>query len=338
MADSQSLPLLAPGDTLPTLVLDQPNGRQICLGEKSFIGSPVVLWIPGSSPQPIMAQSLAQKVDEFQNVGTLVYAVASSDSDLPGNLQVLIDHEHKIANALQFEASGIAIFDRDFKLAAVRPLAALQETLDICTSLYKRTGPIKVRAQAPALMLHDVFEAELCRALIEYWHHGAHLDSLVATDDGAAVQGEGLKRRIDVWLEDQELNEAIASRFLNRVYPRRFKAFQFQATTHQKPRVGCYDSKNAGAFGRHRDNETRHTRHRQFAMTINLNTGEYEGGQLWFPEYGRQLYEPGIGGAAVFSCSLLHEALPVISGRRFGVFTFVFDADAAAAATSSELN
>ncbi len=41
-----------------------------------------------------------------------------------------------------------------------------------------------MRAQAPALILHDVFEAELCRALIEYWHHGKHLDNMVATDDG----------------------------------------------------------------------------------------------------------------------------------------------------------
>ena len=335
MTDAQPLPLLAPGDTLPTLILNQPNGRQILLGETSFVGSPVVLWIQGPSPQPIMAQSLAQMIDEFQEVGTLVYAVAASDNGLPGNLQVLIDHEQKIANALQIEASGIAIFDRDFKLAAVRSLSAFQEALDICTSLYKRTGPIIVRAQAPALNLHDVFEAELCGALIEYWHHGKHLDNMVSTDDGPWVRSDGQKRRIDVWLEDQELNEAIASRLLHRVYPRMLKAFQFRAAAYQKLRVGCYDSKNAGAFGRHRDNDTQYTRRRQFAMTINLNTGEYEGGQLWFPEYGRQLYEPGIGGAAVFSCSLLHEALPVVSGRRFGVFTFIFDADAGAAAANN---
>ena len=46
-------------------------------------------------------------------------------------------------------------------------------------------------------------------------------------------------------------------------------------------------------------------------MTLNLNTGGYEGGALWFPEFGRQLYAPEAGGAVVFSCSLLHEALPV---------------------------
>jgi len=121
MTDLQSLPFLAPGDTLPTLVLDQPNGRKILLGEKSFIGSPVVLWIQGSSPQPIIAQSLAQKIDGFQKVGSLVYAIASSDDDMPWNLEVLMDPEQRIAHALKIEVSGIAVFDRDFKFAAVRP-------------------------------------------------------------------------------------------------------------------------------------------------------------------------------------------------------------------------
>ncbi len=334
MADIQSLPSLAPGDILPTLVLDQPNGRKICLGEESLLGCPVVLWIQGSSPQPIIAHTLSRMVDEFGKFGSLVYAVASTDEGMPRNIEVLIDPEQSIAQALQFEASGIAVFDRDFTLAAVRSVAALQDALDICASLYKRTGPIKVRAAAPALILHDIFEPELCRELIEYWHHGEQRDSLVASADGMEVKGDGRKWRVDVWVEDPDLNETIASRFLDRIYPGMLKAFQFQATAHQKVRVGCYDSKNAGAFGRHRDNSTAYTLHRQFAVTLNLNTGEYEGGQLWFPEYGRQLYEPGVGAAVVFSCSLLHEALPVISGRRFGVFTFVFDSTAAAAMTS----
>jgi predicted 2-oxoglutarate/Fe(II)-dependent dioxygenase YbiX len=44
-----------------------------------------------------------------------------------------------------------------------------------------------------------------------------------------------------------------------------------------------------------------------------------------FPEFGRQLYRPEAGGALVFSCSLLHEAVPVNRGRRFGLFTFLHD-------------
>ena len=56
-----------------------------------------------------------------------------------------------------------------------------------------------------------------------------------------------------------------------------------------------------------------------------MNTGEYEGGDLRFPEYGIDLYRPPTGGAIVFSCSLLHEVLPVTKGRRFVFLTFLKD-------------
>ncbi|MCH8997996.1 MAG: 2OG-Fe(II) oxygenase, partial [Proteobacteria bacterium] len=42
------------------------------------------------------------------------------------------------------------------------------------------------------------------------------------------------------------------------------------------------------------------------------------------PEYGPQLYQPEVGGAVVFSCSLLHEATRVTSGRRFVLLGFFY--------------
>lgn len=62
---------------------------------------------------------------------------------------------------------------------------------------------------------------------------------------------------------------------------------------------------------------------------MNLNTGEYDGGKLRFPEFGRQVYEAPAGGAVVFSCSLLHEATPVTAGRRYAYLPFLYDDDAA---------
>jgi len=57
---------------------------------------------------------------------------------------------------------------------------------------------------------------------------------------------------------------------------------------------------------------------------VNLNDG-YEGGELHFPEYGPHLYRPEAGGAILFSCSLLHEVLPVTRGRRFTLLSFLRD-------------
>ena len=69
--------------------------------------------------------------------------------------------------------------------------------------------------------------------------------------------------------------------------------------------------------------------HRRFAVTINLNAEEFEGGELRFPEYGLQSWRAPTGGAVVFSCSLLHQALPVTAGRRYAFLPFLYDEAAA---------
>ena len=46
--------------------------------------------------------------------------------------------------------------------------------------------------------------------------------------------------------------------------------------------VACYDSTEGGYFRPHRDNTTKGTAHRRFAVTLNLNSDEYEGGYLRF--------------------------------------------------------
>src|SRR5215208_3483636 len=89
--------------------------------------------------------------------------------------------------------------------------------------------------------------------------------------------------------------------------------------------VACYEAETGGHFRAHRDNTTMGTAHRRFAVTINLNAEEYEGGDLLFPEFGSRTYRAPTGGAVVFSCSLLHQAMPVTKGRRFAFLPFLYD-------------
>ena len=107
------------------------------------------------------------------------------------------------------------------------------------------------------------------------------------------------------------------------------KAFQFDPTRIERYIVACYDGTDGGFFRAHRDNTTLATAHRRFAVTINLNAGDYEGGDLNFPEFGSRAYRALTGGAIVFSCSLLHEATPVTQGTRYAFLPFLYD-DAAA--------
>src|SRR6201999_1380644 len=108
--------------------------------------------------------------------------------------------------------------------------------------------------------------------------------------------------------------------------PAILKVHQFKATRMERYIVSCYAAEDGGHFRPHRDNTTKGTAHRRFAVTINLNAEDYDGGDLRFPEYGEGRYRAPTGGAVVFACSVLHEACPVTRGRRYAFLPFLFDA------------
>ena len=127
----------------------------------------------------------------------------------------------------------------------------------------------------------------------------------------------------------KRLQVAIRARISRRLVPEIAKAFQFKVTRLERYLVACYSAEEGGHFSAHRDNTTKGTAHRRFAVTFNLNAEEFEGGDLTFPEFGRNAYRAPTGGAVVFSCSLLHQALPVTKGERYAFLPFLYD-DAAA--------
>jgi predicted 2-oxoglutarate/Fe(II)-dependent dioxygenase YbiX len=194
-------------------------------------------------------------------------------------------------------------------------------------------GTVRVGGvQAPVLVLPDVFEPALCRRLIEgYQGHGGTESGFMRERDGKTVMvvDHSHKRRSDWAIEDAALRDTLRQRVLRRIVPQIQRAFQFKVTRMERYIVGCYDAAVGGYFQPHRDNTTKGTAHRRFAVTVNLNTEAYEGGALMFPEFGRAVYRPPSGGAVVFSCGLLHQALPVTGGKRYAFLPFLYD-DAAA--------
>jgi predicted 2-oxoglutarate/Fe(II)-dependent dioxygenase YbiX len=186
--------------------------------------------------------------------------------------------------------------------------------------------------QAPVLLLPNVFEPALCRQLIEGYEAGGGEESgFMREQDGKTVLvlDHNHKRRSDWTITDEALRNTVRQRIQRRVVPEIEKAFQFKITRMERYIVACYDSSVGGYFQAHRDNTTKGTAHRRFAVTVNLNSDAYEGGALTFPEYGRTVFKPPVGGAVVFSCSLLHQALPVTKGKRYAFLPFLYD-DAAA--------
>jgi len=185
---------------------------------------------------------------------------------------------------------------------------------------------------APVLLMPRILEPELCRALIRVYEQGEPQESgFMRTEGGRTVNktDPSFKRRTDVIITDEKLRMAMQERISRHLIPEVKKAFQFTATRIERYIVACYDDRSQGFFRAHRDNTTAGTAHRRFAVTINLNAEDYDGGELRFPEFGTRAYKAPTGGAIVFSCSLLHEALPVMRGVRYATLPFLYDEEAA---------
>lgn len=188
-----------------------------------------------------------------------------------------------------------------------------------------------ISLQAPILFLPNVFEPEFCRDLIGLYERGGGEDSgFMREIDGktVTVTDHHFKRRRDFEIEDAEVVSAVQERFARRVVPEIYKAYRYRATRMERYIVACYAAEDAAHFRPHRDNTTRGTAHRQFAVSVNLSD-DFEGGEVSFPEYGPQGYKAPAGGAVVFSCSLLHAVSTVTRGARYAFLPFLYD-DAAA--------
>jgi predicted 2-oxoglutarate/Fe(II)-dependent dioxygenase YbiX len=139
-----------------------------------------------------------------------------------------------------------------------------------------------------------------------------------------SISDYGHKRRRDHLIEDNALQIEIQKRIHRRIHPEIKKAFQFNVSRIERYIVACYRAEDNAHFKAHRDDTTKGTAHRRFAVTINLNS-EFEGGELSFPEYGPRSFKPPPGGAVVFSCSLLHAVSTVTKGERFCFLPFLYD-------------
>jgi predicted 2-oxoglutarate/Fe(II)-dependent dioxygenase YbiX len=249
--------------------------------------------------------------------------------------RVLADPGAEISNGFaglsSVKAPAVYVLDPNQRLVGAKELGGGAADLEawiadmLALADHGRAEAVVQRA-APALMIPRALDPEDCDWLIGLWHNGERDEGTVAVGSSA---GGGVqvvpttKRREDYYLRDKALEERLLNRLMPRLVPEISKAFHFDGYAVETFKVGCYKAEKAGFFTVHRDDTSPATKNRKFAVTLNLNTGEYEGGDLRFPEYGPELFRPEKGAAVVFSCSLLHEVMPVTKGHRFVLLTFL---------------
>ncbi len=211
-------------------------------------------------------------------------------------------------------------------------MSDIKEVLDFLDTLPPPSSFAGFELQAPIIVLPNVFEPELCQRLIGlYEEHGGIDSGFMREENGKTVAAlnHDHKSRRDYQIEDTDLVSHLQQRFFRRVLPEIAKVHQYHVTRMERYIVACYSEEDGGHFGAHRDNTTKGTAHRRFAVSVNLND-EFDGGEVSFPEYGRRSFKAPAGGAVIFSCSLLHAVSKVTRGRRYAFLPFLYD-DAAAA-------
>lgn len=309
----------------------------------------MVLLFLGSGAQAVGQQALdvvRANRDLFDDIHACFFGITMDPADagegriaqeLPG-IRWFLDYDRAVSTAYGAAAAGEGerlgykphwlLLDPMLRVAA---RAGFGDGAKIM-ALLRRIPRQSFEMPAPVLMVPGILPGELCRELIALFDADGGEDSGFMRDvDGITVQRTDYnhKRRRDYHLEDPQLIGRLNARLANTLRPMILRAFQFASTRIERHLVACYDGSDGGHFAPHRDNTTKGTAHRRFACTINLNAEDYEGGDLVFPEYGARSYRAPTGGAVVFSCSLLHTALPVTKGRRYAFLPFFYDDEGA---------
>lgn len=338
---------LRPGDRVPDFALPGLDGK-LRKFVWSFTGEPVAL-VAVDDLANLDAGQFSALIDACKKAsavpvvvaGNAVTGAAPSWSKLGGTPEaplLLCDPNRRFLGPLLAQGGmglgaavtlrmRVIVLDPNQRVAATfdsRALPAAAEAMDGLARSVRSDGGrdlLLTTPMAPVLVLPRVFEPDFCAQLVRLWGKGDHRDSGVSSRYGN-VNMDHLKRTEDYTIVEPMMLKAVSDRLAYRIGPELTKVFAFDRQfTFDSHVVLSYSADGKHFFGAHRDNGAPTTADRAFAVSLNLND-DFEGGELVFPEYSGVRVSPPAGSAAVFSCSLLHQVVPVTRGRRFVLTTF----------------
>ncbi len=331
---------VALGDPVPWFSAPLATGGSVDLHVDA--GRWVVLAFLGSLDEPRAAHELAEilkEVQHFDESRLVVYGVLTNPPDCldllasisSPALSFIADYDGAISRA--FGALGAprsVVLDPMLRAIADIGWDHPGNHTETLRHLIRELPDVDHSAgeplTAPVLLVPRVFDFEFCDHLVALFDHlGSSESGFMIDQDGMTrtIIDHRLKSRRDLVITDPDLRQTMRDRLVRRLVPAIERFFQFKATRLDRYMVCCYDSDANGHFFRHRDNLNAGAQHRRFAVSINLNK-DFDGGEVVFPEFGRRGYRPPAGGAAVFSCGMLHEVTPVTRGRRLVFVPFLY--------------
>jgi peroxiredoxin len=329
------------GDIAPDFVLRAPDGKEVNLRSDAIAGNPIVILFCPPPPSESLEglRCFEQHLESLRGHGARLFAVTSEELDSRStqvlNFPVLADNNRQIFGSFGVSRHRFSciVLRRNHHVAGNfegEPEAQVAAVVSLLESMEGERKTVLMQAHPPVLLIPDALSRDDCTRLIEKFETTGHVfvEPQAATD---FFKGSDYKMRIPEHMREDRIDHfffekdivALLQNRLGRIAPEIFKAFQYRVTKYEALRMACYRGHRGGFSHGHRDNIAPY-RYRRFALSINLNTEEFEGGELRFPEFGDQRYRPETGTAIVFSSSLLHEAMHVTSGRRFVFLAFLF--------------
>lgn len=212
------------------------------------------------------------------------------------------------------------------------PASQADRALNVLLKLNKERPRGSLGAHPPVLVLPNAMDPNICKQLIDTWHNpvplwegdGKNSIGLNIEKGDVKVRNAAYGNCTQYVVRDAALSAELDGKVLRRVVPEIEKAFGYSPSKREEYRIACYDVADGGSLPAHRDNPTGETRHRRFTVSINLNNEDFDGGELAFREFSDHHYDIEAGTAVVWSCSVLHEVMPISAGRRFILGTHLF--------------
>ena len=329
------------GDIAPRFTLKGYRREALDLDDVTIAGRFVLLMFV-SEEAVAEIDHHAPSFDLIRRSGGIAYAILSGASKGQGgarnpSLPVLVDSDGAVAAAygIDTKANGLVVVllapNHHVLVVCTDPETFESEITAAVARREQQWQPHPSDPHPPVLTVADVLSTADCQRLISTYRlqgnvfvEPGHGETGMTDDYKMRIPEFGRGDRTDHFIVNSETNRLIDDRFRKRLFPEIHKAFQYRITRHEPYRIGCYEGERGGDLNGHRDNSEPQVAHRRFAVSINLNTEAFAGGEIQFLEYGGHRYRPDSGAAFVFSSSMLHEVLEVTEGRRYVLLAFLY--------------
>ena len=342
--------LLDAGDTAPIVHAPDHTGTHASTGADRLAGKPILLLFCPVLDEPSLiafracaAELAAAQAALFAISRQGIEANAAAHDRLSLPFAILADTRADIFKGYGVDpfpaepSATLFMLDAGHRVARVlermEPAAMTAEALAELRRLGAARPAVTLQAHPPVLVLPGMLSLEDCAFLAAIWRRDVpeyptdgftNAGTRQEAGDFKVVHDGSYGRAVEYIVQDDALQRFIDGRLRRRLLPEIRKAFQATGLQREGYRIAGYEARDGGYLNPHRDNSTPTNANRRFTMTVNLNAGEYDGGELRFREYGEQLYAVERGTAIVWSASLLHEVLPVTKGRRMVLGVHMF--------------